>query len=103
MSEPAPMDCTRIEVSALQLQGIDSAVRDASPADRIAMVWQLTRDAWSFKEPTIAESRLQRHVVRVTEANAEYLVVGAYALAAQGFPRKELKELASPPPAKHDE
>jgi hypothetical protein len=30
------------------------------------MMWQLARDAWAFKgEPEHAESRLQRHVVRI--------------------------------------
>jgi hypothetical protein len=30
------------------------------------LMWQLTVDAWAFKgEPEHAESRLQRHVVRV--------------------------------------
>jgi hypothetical protein len=34
-----------------------------SPAELIAMVWQLTLDAWSFKEKLDAQPRLQRHVV----------------------------------------
>ncbi len=42
----------------------DLALR--SPGERLAMMWQLARDAWTFKgEPERAESRLQRHVVRV--------------------------------------
>jgi hypothetical protein len=36
-----------------------------SPADRIAMVWPLTLNAWSFKEGRLAEPRLQRHIIRV--------------------------------------
>lgn len=40
-------------------------VADRTPEERLAMMWQLTRDAWAFtKHPDRAESRLQRHVVR---------------------------------------
>lgn len=59
------MDPSRIEASSLQMQGSDVVVRDASPAERMAAVWQLTLDAWAFKDPQLAESRFQRHVVRV--------------------------------------
>lgn len=39
----------------------------ASPAERLGMMWQLALDAWAFKEGggQHAESRLQRHVVRL--------------------------------------
>ena len=37
----------------------------ATPAQRLSMVWPLTRDAWAFKDGEDAESRLQRHVGRV--------------------------------------
>jgi hypothetical protein len=36
-----------------------------SPARRVAMMWQLAVDAWSFKGEPAGESRLQRDVVRV--------------------------------------
>ena len=38
-------------------------LKDKTPAERIGMMWQLTLDAWSFKEKLDAEPRLQRHVV----------------------------------------
>jgi hypothetical protein len=34
-----------------------------SPHQLIGMMWQLTLDAWSFKEKTDVEPRLQRHIV----------------------------------------
>ena len=34
-----------------------------SPRQLIGMMWQLTLDAWSFKEKLGVEPRLQRHVV----------------------------------------
>jgi Family of unknown function (DUF6088) len=37
----------------------------SSAARRVAMMWQLAVDAWSFKGETVGESRLQRDVVRV--------------------------------------
>ncbi|MFN2421855.1 MAG: hypothetical protein ABR527_10865 [Gemmatimonadota bacterium] len=36
-----------------------------SPGERLAMVWELTRQAWTFKEGKEPESRLRRDVVRV--------------------------------------
>ncbi len=65
MAESPSMDRTRVEVSTLQMQGADSAGTHMRPDECLAMVWQLTLDAWAFKEPSIAESRFQRHVVRV--------------------------------------
>jgi hypothetical protein len=43
----------------------DNDLKDASPADRVAMLWQLTVDVWAFMGYDIAESRLSRHIVRV--------------------------------------
>jgi hypothetical protein len=36
-----------------------------SPAERLAMMWQLTKDAWAFTGERVAESRLSRHIVRI--------------------------------------
>ena len=36
-----------------------------TPGEMMGMVWQLTLDAWSFKEKLNAEPRLQRHIVVV--------------------------------------
>lgn len=38
-------------------------LKDKSPGELIGMVWQLTLDAWSFKENIDAEPRVQRHIV----------------------------------------
>lgn len=43
----------------------EDAVRSMTPAERIAMVWQLTCQAWMFREGQLVEPRLRRHVVRV--------------------------------------
>lgn len=54
-----------LRVSRLQDQGSEDDLAKTTPAERIEMVWPLTLDAWSLKEPMSAESRLQRHIVRV--------------------------------------
>ena len=41
----------------------ENDLKDKTPAELIGMMWQLTLDAWSFKEKLDAEPRLQRHVV----------------------------------------
>ena len=38
-------------------------LKDKTPEELIGMMWQLTLDAWSFKENLNAEPRLQRHIV----------------------------------------
>jgi hypothetical protein len=35
-----------------------------TPEERVGMMWQLTLDAWAFTGQPLAESRLQRHIVR---------------------------------------
>ena len=54
-----------LRVSRLKEQGDEDDFKDAAPAERIAVVWQLTLDAWSFKEQPVAQHRLQRDVVRI--------------------------------------
>ena len=36
-----------------------------TPAERVALVWELTRSAMAFRERTHVESRLQRSTVRL--------------------------------------
>ena len=67
MSDVPPMDRSHVEITSLRLQGSDSIPVNVSRADCIGVVWPMTLDAWSFKDPTIAESRFQRHVVRVVQ------------------------------------
>ena len=40
-------------------------VADLTPGERMAMVWQLTQDAWAFKGEPCGESPFQRDAVRV--------------------------------------
>ena len=60
------MDRTKVKKTTLQTQGNDDdVIIDATPAERMGMVWQLTLDAWEFLDPESAQSEFQRHIVRV--------------------------------------
>lgn len=49
----------------LEDEGKGSQVEHLTAAERVAMVWQLTVQAWTFKEGRWDEPRLRRDVVRV--------------------------------------
>ena len=36
-----------------------------TPSERVAMVWEITKDAWAFKDPNWRESEFRRDVVRI--------------------------------------
>ena len=77
MTSISPMDRSRVQITTLEMQGTDNFLKDYTPAERMAMVWPLTLDAWSFKDPSIAESRFQRHVVRIDRMDGmEVQVIG---------------------------
>ncbi len=59
-----------LKVKHLKEQGSERDLAGTTPAERLAMVWPLTLEVWSFKEPTSAESRLQRHVVRLVKGKS---------------------------------
>ena len=59
------MDRSVVRKTTLQDQDDSGVVVDATPAERMGMVWQLTLDAWSFLDMDIAKSEFQRHVGRV--------------------------------------
>ena len=47
----------------------DDLIKSTTPAQRIAMMWQLTLDAWAFKGEPIAE--FQWDAVRVIRLDAK--------------------------------
>ncbi len=62
----AATDRSRYPVRKLRLQdqGADDDVGRLSPSERVAMVWQLTRQTWTVKEGRWVEPRLRRDAVR---------------------------------------
>ena len=55
----------QIRVLRLSEQTNDSDLKQTTPQERWAMMWQLAQDAWAFRGESRAESRLPRHIVRV--------------------------------------
>jgi hypothetical protein len=56
----------KIRVMSVREQRDHVDVTRLTPEQRLDMMWQLALDAWAFKgDSRNAESRLQRHVVRV--------------------------------------
>ena len=54
-----------VRVRKLTEQKDENDLAHTTAADRLAMMWTLTLNAWAFKGEPLAEPRLQRHVVRV--------------------------------------
>lgn len=54
-----------IRITRLEDQGAESDLKETTASERIAMMWQLTIDAWLFKGEHIAQSRLQRHITHI--------------------------------------
>ncbi len=65
MSDRSRMNRSVVRKTTLQEQDDRGIISDATPSERIGMVWQLTLDAWVFLDPTGAKSEFQRHIGRV--------------------------------------
>ena len=53
----------RTRKMSLSEEGSESDLLHLTPSERVAMVWPLTVQAWTFKDGTWNESRLRRDVV----------------------------------------
>ncbi len=62
MPYPLPGDRTVVRKTTLAEQDDRGVILNATPAERMGMVWQLTLDAWAFMDPVNAKSEFQRHV-----------------------------------------
>jgi hypothetical protein len=58
-----PLDVP-VKKIALADEGRADDVRRLGPSERVAMMWQLALQAWTFKEGLVDEPRLRRDVVR---------------------------------------
>jgi hypothetical protein len=54
-------------VRVRKLTDEDDDYVDASPAERLNMVWELTAELWSLRGRDCAQQRLQRHVASLVE------------------------------------
>ena len=62
------MDRSSYVTRRTTMEAVDRPDDDTSrltPGERVAMVWQLTREAWTFKDGRWDEPRLRRDVGRV--------------------------------------
>ncbi|MHC4434791.1 MAG: hypothetical protein ACYTBS_23380, partial [Planctomycetota bacterium] len=50
-----------------KLSDEDDDFVDASPAQRLDMIWDLTAELWSLRGKDCAEQRLQRHVTSLRQ------------------------------------
>lgn len=66
MDDKYRIDRTKLKKGTLQEQGSDEKCTHLTPSECFLAVWPLTLAAWSWKEPNIAERRIQRDVVRIT-------------------------------------
>ena len=54
-----------VRKTTLTEQEDSGIILDATPSQRMGMVWQLTLDAWTLMDPAGAKSEFQRHVGRI--------------------------------------
>jgi hypothetical protein len=75
-----------------------------TPADRIALVWPLTREVVSLSKKYDAEHDYKDRLRALSDEKVELLLVGAYAMAAHGYPRAtmDIDIWVKPSPANAD-
>jgi hypothetical protein len=59
------MKVQRDKARLKRLTAEDDGFVDASPAERLSMVWELTAEVWSLRGQDCAQQRLQRQVARL--------------------------------------
>jgi hypothetical protein len=54
-----------IQVRKSSLKEETDDLKNTTPQERWAMMWQLALDAWAFKGEPVAKPGLYRHIIRV--------------------------------------
>lgn len=54
-----------IQIRKTSLKDESDDLKNTTPAERWAMMWQLAQDVWAFKGEPVAEPGLYRHIIRV--------------------------------------
>jgi hypothetical protein len=65
MTNTTPDDRNVVRKLSLAEDNDDGLVLDATPAERLRIVWPMTRDCWAFVPNSDAQLEFQRHVDRV--------------------------------------
>jgi hypothetical protein len=76
----------QVRITSLSEQGKDADYAHLTPAERIGLMWGLAVDAWAFLGEDVAESRFQRHVVRVIRGRPKDLADVAWLEASDQEP-----------------
>lgn len=63
MNAPENRAGYKVRKISLSEEGNYSDLTEFTPSERVALVWQITVQAWTFKDGTWNESRLRRDVV----------------------------------------
>jgi hypothetical protein len=59
------------QIRLRKLSDEDDDFVDASPAERIGMMWELTAELWSLRGQDCAQQRLQRHIARLVRQDRD--------------------------------
>jgi hypothetical protein len=59
------MNVDRDKTALKRLSDEDSGYMDASPAERVGFMWELTAEIWSLRDADCVERRLQRGVANL--------------------------------------
>lgn len=54
-----------VQVRKTLLKDETDDLKNTTPEQRWAMMWQLAQNAWAFKGEPVAEPGLHRHIIRV--------------------------------------
>lgn len=54
-----------VRVRKTSLKEETDDLKNTTPEERWAMMWQLAQDAWAFKGEPVAKPGLYRHIIRV--------------------------------------
>ena len=63
------MKVQRDQVRLKRLTDEDDDYVDASPAERLSFMWELTAEVWSIKEPESCARKLQRDRARLIRSS----------------------------------
>jgi hypothetical protein len=63
------LDRTKVTIKHLTSEDDDEFV-DATPVERVMMVWPLTHEIWDVYKPGYAERRLQRNITALNRSES---------------------------------
>jgi len=68
------MKLLRDQAKLSKMTDADCGYVEASPAERVDFVWELTKELWSSRDRQSAERRLQRNVANLVRQHKDNLI-----------------------------